>query len=280
MQERSKDFPERSQETVHPARTVDKSRDWLVNSGLGRWLFALILAVGLALIGPFGTFGTMALPIRLGYWIVLTLGSFAIWWVIELAVAKAFGRRGLVFEQLTVVVPFAALNSLFLSGLHTAINSATGLAIPTSWVNYFVNHLILSTLVIAPLIVLTHTLLTHVQTRASSDSIQFLTSALPPALRGQTPYALSAEGHYVRVHTPVGEALITMRFEDALRALAGVDGVHTHRSWWVARDQIVDVKPLGSAYEATLRSGMKVPISRRRKASVSKGLNRARTASA
>ena len=280
MKERSTDFPERSQETVLPARAVDKSRDWLVNSGAGRWVFALILGVGLALIGPFGTFGTMALPFRLGYWIALTLGSFAIWWLIEIALAKAFGRRGLVFEQLTVLVPFAALNSLFLAGLHTAINNATGLSIPASWTYYFVSHLILSSLVIAPLILLTHTLLTHVQSRASSDTIQFLTSALPPALRGQTPYALSAEGHYVRVYTPVGEALITMRFEDALRALAGVDGIHTHRSWWVARNQIIDVKPLGSAYEATLRCGMKVPISRRRKASVSKGLDSAKTATA
>ena len=80
------------------------------------------------------------------------------------------------------------------------------------------------------------------------------------------------------MHTPVGEAMITMRFEDALRALAGLDGIHTHRSWWVARDQIIDIKPLGSAYEATLRCGMKVPISRRRKASVSKGLNAVKSA--
>ncbi|MEM7689012.1 MAG: LytTR family DNA-binding domain-containing protein [Pseudomonadota bacterium] len=268
-------FPERSQSTVHAARTVDKSRDWLVQSGAGRWVFALIAGVGLALIGPFGTFGTMGLPLRLGYWIGLTLGSFAIWWIIEKALAAAFGDRGLVFEQFTVLVPFAALNSVFLAALHSAINNATGLAIPASWTYYFVSHLILSSLVIAPLILLTHTLLTHVQSRASSDTAQFLTSALPPALRGQTPHALSAEGHYVRVHTPLGEAMITMRFEDALRALAGMGGIQTHRSWWVAREQILDVKPLGSAYEATLRCGLKVPISRRRKAAVSRGLSAA-----
>lgn len=273
MQERSMNFPDRSRSTAHAARTVDKSREWLVQSGLGRWLFALILGVGLALIGPFGTFGTMSLPMRLGYWIVLTLGSFAIWWFIELVLTTVFGRRGLLFEQLIVLVPFAATNSLFLAALHAAINSATGLTIPASWSYYFLSHVVLSSLVIAPLILLTHTLLTHVQTQASSDTAKFLTSALPPALRGQTPYALSAEGHYVRVHTSLGEALITMRFEDALRALAGIDGFQTHRSWWVAREQIIDVKPLGSAYEATLRCGLKIPISRRRKAMVARGLS-------
>ena len=272
MQERSMNFPERSETTVHAARTVDKSRDWLVQSGLGRWIFALILGVGLALIGPFGTFGTMPMFMRLAYWIALTLGSFAIWWLLEKALTAAFGKRGLLFEQLTVLVPFAAANSVFLSALQTGINSVTGLSIPSSWSYYFVSHIILSSLVIAPLILLTHTLLTHVQTRASSDTAQFLTSALPPALRGQTPHALSAEGHYVRVYTALGEALITMRFEDALRALAGLDGIQTHRSWWVASDQIIDVKAVGSAYEARLRCGITAPISRRRKAMVSRGL--------
>lgn len=286
MLERSKNFPERSEPTVHAAQTVDaaqkieRGRDWLVRSGLGRWLFALILGTGLALIGPFGTFGTMNFAMRLGYWIALTLGSFAIWWAIEKTLEAIFGRRGLLFEQLTVIIPFAAINSFFLSGLHTAINAVTGLSIPADWTYYFVSHIVLSTVVIAPLILLTHTLLTHVQTRASSDTVQFLTSALPPALRGQKPYALAAEGHYVRVHTPLGEALITMRFEDALRALAGVDGLQTHRSWWVARDEIVEITPVGSAYEATLRSGMTVPISRRRKAAVSKGLSETKAAAA
>ncbi|MEM6339654.1 MAG: LytTR family DNA-binding domain-containing protein [Pseudomonadota bacterium] len=51
-----------------------------------------------------------------------------------------------------------------------------------------------------------------------------------------------------------------------------MDGIQTHRSWWVARDQIIEVKRLGSAYEANLRCGITVPISRRRKALVSRGL--------
>ncbi|MEM6857205.1 MAG: LytTR family DNA-binding domain-containing protein [Pseudomonadota bacterium] len=222
----------------------------------------------------------MPLLMRLGYWIALTLGSFAIWWLIEKVLVTAFGKRGLLFEQFTVLVPFAALNSVFLAGLHFAINTSTGLHIPSSWSYYFASHLILSTLVIAPLILLTHTLLTHVQTRASSDTTEFLTGALPPALRGQISHALCAEGHYVRVFTGSGEALVTMRFEDALRAMAGVDGFQTHRSWWVALEQIVNVKPIGSAYQATLRCGLEVPISRRRKAVVSRGLNAGKPAAA
>ncbi|MEM1197242.1 MAG: LytTR family DNA-binding domain-containing protein [Pseudomonadota bacterium] len=272
MLERSKQFHERFQETARAAQTVETGRHWLVQKGLGRWLFALILGVGLALIGPYGTFITMSLPMRLAYWVGLILGSFAIWWAIEVMIGRIFGPRGVIFKQLTVIVPFAAANSLLLTGLHIAINSATAQTIPTSWSYYFVSHIALSTLVIAPLILLTIALLTQVEARASGDTIQFLTLALPPSLRGQTPYALAAEGHYVRVHTKLGEALITMRFEDALRALSGVDGIQTHRSWWVAREEILEVRPVGSAYEASLRCGMRVPISRRRKAMVTRGL--------
>lgn len=275
MKERWQLFRKRSDQTAHPAPTVPLPRQWLARYGLGRWLFALILAVGLALVGPYGTYLVMSLPMRLGYWIIIITFSFALWWLIEIAVARLFGQRGLLFEQLTVIVPFAALNSAFLAGLHTALNAVAGLQIATAWSFYFWGHLVLSSFVIAPLILLTHELMTQVQSQASSDTIQFLTRALPPAFRGQTPYALAAEGHYVRVHTALGDTLVTMRFEDAVRALSGVEGIQTHRSWWVTLDQIVEVKPVGSAYEAVLRSGMTIPISRRRKAAVSKGLDAA-----
>lgn len=280
MLERSKQFRERFQETAQAAQTVETGHEWLVQKGLGRWLFALILGVGLALVGPYGTYVTMGLPLRFAYWIGLIMSSFAIWWAIELIVGRIFGQRDVIFKQLTVIVPFAAVNSLLLMGVHAVINSVTGQAIPTSWSSYFVSHIILSTLVIAPLILLTITLMTQVEARASGDTIQFLTQALPPPLRGQTPYALAAEGHYVRVHTKLGEALVTMRFEDALRALSGVDGIQTHRSWWVARDEILEVKPVGSAFEASLRCGMRVPISRRRKTLVARGLTHPGAASA
>jgi hypothetical protein len=74
--------------------------------------------------------------------------------------------------------------------------------------------------------------------------------------------AVEAEDHYLRVHTDAGDELITARFGDAMADLAGVKGFQTHRSWWVAADAIEDVKWLRGRGEATLKCGLKVPISR------------------
>ena len=73
---------------------------------------------------------------------------------------------------------------------------------------------------------------------------------------------MEAEDHYLRVHTDAGDELITARFGDAMDELANAAGFQTHRSWWVAADAIEDVKWLRGRGEATLKCGLKVPISR------------------
>ena len=74
--------------------------------------------------------------------------------------------------------------------------------------------------------------------------------------------AVEAEDHYLRVHTDAGDELITARFGDALSELANAAGFQTHRSWWVAASAIEDVKWQRGRGEATLKCGLKVPISR------------------
>ena len=74
--------------------------------------------------------------------------------------------------------------------------------------------------------------------------------------------AVEAEDHYLRVHTDAGDELITARFGDAMEELAKAAGFQTHRSWWVAASAIEDVKWQRGRGEATLKCGLKVPISR------------------
>ncbi len=40
-------------------------------------------------------------------------------------------------------------------------------------------------------------------------------------------------------HTDRGSDLILMRLSDALTELKGLEGAQTHRSWWVAAEQLV-----------------------------------------
>jgi len=74
--------------------------------------------------------------------------------------------------------------------------------------------------------------------------------------------ALSAEDHYLRVHSSAGETLILMRLYDAIRELDGIEGSQTHRSWWVAKDAITEVKRRDGRVTLELKNGVSAPVSR------------------
>lgn len=85
---------------------------------------------------------------------------------------------------------------------------------------------------------------------------------LPAHLRGGEILAVSAEDHYLRVHTDRGQALILMRLADAVAELEGVEGAQTHRSWWVARNAVTDARRGEGRATLRLRGGIEAPVSR------------------
>lgn len=96
---------------------------------------------------------------------------------------------------------------------------------------------------------------------AQPPELSFL-ERLPAKYCGAELYAVSSEDHYVRVHTNCGEELILMRFADALKELNSVDGIQTHRSWWVARSGVRDSICQEGKYRLILKSGALAPVSR------------------
>lgn len=82
-----------------------------------------------------------------------------------------------------------------------------------------------------------------------------------PRRIGRNILALEASDHYVRVQTDLGEALIFARFSDAIEALAALDGVRVHRSFWVRRAAVRKVRPQGKGLMLTLSNGREVPVS-------------------
>ncbi len=85
---------------------------------------------------------------------------------------------------------------------------------------------------------------------------------LPLNLRGADLYAVEAEDHYLRVHTSRGSTLILMRLSDALAELKDANGARTHRSWWVAKDAVVEVARPGGRAVLKLKGGAAAPVSR------------------
>ncbi|MGB3472050.1 MAG: LytTR family DNA-binding domain-containing protein [Erythrobacter sp.] len=92
-----------------------------------------------------------------------------------------------------------------------------------------------------------------------------LLDALPPEL-GSDIIALEMEDHYVRVHTALGSELVLMRLRDAMACMAThlpeVEGRQVHRSWWVARLAVEDVRRDGRNVRLLLAREIEAPVSR------------------
>lgn len=83
-----------------------------------------------------------------------------------------------------------------------------------------------------------------------------------PARLGRDLVALSAEDHYLRIHTMLGSDLILCRLGEAEQALADVPGLRVHRSWWVALAAVCGTRKVGDKQFLILTNGLEVPVSR------------------
>lgn len=75
--------------------------------------------------------------------------------------------------------------------------------------------------------------------------------------------AVQAEDHYVRLYARDRSVLVLMPFTEAVHALDDVDGLRTHRSYWVREDAIVDFEERDGKSSVILDGGLVVPVSRR-----------------
>jgi hypothetical protein len=96
---------------------------------------------------------------------------------------------------------------------------------------------------------------------SADPQVRFL-ERLPFKLRGAELWAVEAEDHYLRLHTSKGQDLILLRLADAIAELDGLEGAQVHRSWWLARSAMADVKRGDGRATITLKDGAEVPVSR------------------
>ncbi|KEO86437.1 hypothetical protein EH30_11400 [Erythrobacter sp. JL475] len=96
---------------------------------------------------------------------------------------------------------------------------------------------------------------------AAQPAANLLLDQLPASL-GSDVIALEMEDHYVRVHTALGSELVLMRLRDAMAYLSDVEGRQVHRSWWVARLAVEDVKREGRNVRLVLSGGLEAPVAR------------------
>ncbi len=100
----------------------------------------------------------------------------------------------------------------------------------------------------------------HVSTAIKDLSDTALYQKLSAPLQQADLLALSAEDHYIKVHTSGGSTLILMRLSDAIIELEPF-GLKVHRSWWVARAAVAKQEKMAGKILLTLNNGTQVPVS-------------------
>lgn len=230
-------------------------RIWAQNLGI-----CTAAGVFLALAGAMQT-GELPLGTRLAYWVPLMTGGAVIGRALAFVVAlipRATLSRWLfgALLSLAIAVPvtfvvWAYTNALFGAGMRLV-------ALP----ELFGSVLVISAAMTAIMITVNWPgRVTHAAPAANQPAVRFL-ERLPPKLRGAQLFAVSAEDHYLRLHTSKGSDLILMRLADAISELDGLEGAQTHRSWWVARDGVEGSRRDGDRVTLLLKSGAEAPVSR------------------
>jgi hypothetical protein len=236
-------------------------RSWLVDSR--RWAqdlgIATLAGLILASMGPFGTYLAGPVATRIVYWVGL-------FWCSLLFYSPA--RRGARWLAARLRIPTAvALGGAF--GL-AAIPMSTLTSFVAAWVwgtdpdysalTWYFQVLVVSAPMAAVQFLLDYRQPVQVAARKIAPGTPRLL-ARSQKLRG-TLYCLEMQDHYVCVHCSAGTDLLLLRLRDAIEEVEGVEGLQVHRSWWVARSAVRQIRREGSRLVLRLENGIDVPVSR------------------
>ena len=242
----------------------------------------VVIGVVLALIGPFGSF-EVSFPSRLAYWVGLGLAGYACYRPIGWAVERAGTGLDLPVWLLWAIACLIATvpMTLVVAGLERIPRGRPlpAFEVLTATYGYV--------LVVGAIVTLVFFLIERSgaapEPQAAPVALQAPAPApapapvpapaqtsqgqprffdrLPPHL-GTDLIALEMEDHYVRAHTALGSELILLRLRDAMAELDGIEGQQVHRSWWVARHAVEDVRRDGRNLRLVLPGGLEAPVAR------------------
>ncbi|MEZ5696356.1 MAG: LytTR family DNA-binding domain-containing protein [Sphingomonadaceae bacterium] len=232
---------------------------------------SIMTAIGivLALIGPFGSF-EVPFAWRLVSWLSLAWVGYFIYSPLGAIITRLGERLDLpqwglwIFVCLLATIPMTGVvwsvgfmpNPVPVPSLEQAMTLYFYVLVIGSGITLLFN------LIQRPAAASTGTVSNAPRASAPAERPRFL-DRLPPAL-GARLLALEMEDHYVRAHTALGSELVLLRMRDAVAELDGIEGMQVHRSWWVARDAVEDVKRDGRNLRLVLAGGLEAPVARAR----------------
>lgn len=236
--------------TVQEARAIARHRPF--------WLGLLGAGFVLGLSGPFGTYGTLPVAARLGYWLLVVCTSFWIGYLTSYAVAVLAEERG-VGARISLGLGAVAGSlpvAVWLSALHAVFFGAP------FWQD--AAHLLVY---VAPISLAVAFITEAMSTRDAGPAAEPKPPQTAawldqlPADLGRDLTLLQVQDHYLRVETPRGEALVRGTLQEAADDLGGM-GVRVHRSWWVARQAVRAFEYRNGAPTVVLTDGRTLPVGR------------------
>lgn len=252
------------------AFTIAEARD--IASRPRFWVVLASVAAVLAIIGPFGTYGTLSLPARAAYWGVAAVGCFWVGFVTSVFVATQA-------EDWRIPAPLAQIVGGLVAGIPVALVVAmlNSIAFGEALLGSFVGILPYAA-AIAVIIGIIYEVIEQREAKAAqrtamrSDTDTIVAApeadgnaaalmAKLPVTIGRDIVHLNAQDHYVAVRTTGGEALVLISMADAADAL-GARGMRVHRSWWVAHRHMRELVYRDGAPRLITSLGDEVPVGR------------------
>jgi hypothetical protein len=243
------------------ARTIFGQASRRAAAPIVRWAGATIIAgIFLAALGPFGSYLNGGPVQRACYWVAaMLLGLVLYGAAVKVATTLAPTRTRLRWIVL--------VGATLVASVPEALATRTG----AFWLWPDLAHLPLSlplwfaqTTTIGLIAVLGAAFVLHRSAPMSAVEDEPVRSGFPPA--GTAPLAddvlaLQMEDHYVRLHRPNGSELILMPLGRAIDGVK-VEGLQTHRSWWVARHAVDSVEGTPRSMRLRLSNGVVAPVAR------------------
>lgn len=222
------------------------------------WLMSSIIA---GYMGPFGTFILLDVIDRYLFWTVLTG-----WGLFLVAVAMSWAE--VFFPNLTyrqeelgraVIIPPVIVGTSY-PAIHAYF---APLPVPLTVLEAVFACYLLAALVGSARIAIEYGVDTagDATGKAAGPRAPRLMKRLPEGAAGPI-LRLSAKDHFVDIITPTDRHTVRMRLADAVAEMDGVEGVFTHRSHWVAKDAIREVKRAGTKHYVLAADSELVPVSR------------------
>ena len=230
-----------------------------------------------AFIGPFGTYDSLGLPGRIGYWVVAMGGNWLVCGGIMMAALVTVGggsmrRRALVTAAAAPVAAAPGTGVVFAAEALFRPGYTEPIGVPTIYLSVAVLMLVIGLSVVTVLEVRrrlaegggatpsANPAEASVAGPGPAPGARFL-DRLPEKLGRDLVYLKTAD-HYVEAVTTAGSTLVLIRFVDAIAELDGAGGLRVHRSYWVARHHVAGATRNHGRTTLRLTGGHEVPVSR------------------